>query len=286
MKKKPLGRGLESLIPKNEKPEEPKGNVTELELAMVVPNEQQPRTRFDDEPLDELVHSIKEKGVIQPIIVTKTDEGYMIIAGERRWRASGLAGLKTIPAVVKDISTEVERLELALIENIQRQDLNAYDLATAYKNLMDKHGYRQEDVARVIGKSRSAVANTLRLINLPGKALEALREELISEGHARALLSVEDEKECIGILKKIIENGLSVRETERLAAKAGKETSESENKREEKEDVFLLGLRDEMEEFFKTKIVMRPKKNGGTIEIKYTSDEELDRIIKTIRGEE
>ena len=245
----------------------------------------QPRTKFEQEPLDELVASIKEKGVIQPIVLTKTDEGYMIIAGERRFRAAGLAGLKKIPAVVRNVDSEAERLELALIENVQRQDLGAFELAVAYKNLMEQHGYTQEEVAKVIGKSRSAVANTLRLLNLPAKALDALKEDLISEGHARALLGLEDDKKCISALKKVIENSLSVRETEKLVAKMKKEPSEKQGKNPEA-DVFLMGLKDELEEFFKTKISLKASSKGGTIEIKYSSDDELDRIIKRIRGEE
>lgn len=281
MKKNVLGRGLESLIPKNEN----KAPVGEIELALIYANINQPRTRFEQEPLEELVASIKEKGVLQPIILTKTDEGYMIIAGERRFRAAGLAGLKKIPAIIRNVESEAERLELALIENIQRQDLGAFELAVAYKNLMDQHSYTQEEVAKVIGKSRSAVANTLRLLNLPEKAIEAMRKELITEGHARALLSLEDEKKCLIALKKTIEKALSVRETEKLVAKMKKEPA---NPKEvtQNADIFLMGLKDELEEFFKTKIILKTAKKGGTIEIKYSSELELDRIIKKIRGEE
>lgn len=281
MKKNVLGRGLESLIPKNEA----KAPVSEIDLALIYANAKQPRTRFDQQPLDELVASVKEKGVIQPIVLTKTDEGYMIIAGERRFRAAGLAGLRRIPAIVRNVESEAERLELALIENVQRQDLGAYELAAAYKNLVNEHGYTQEEVSKVIGKSRSAVANTLRLLNLPPKAVEALKEELITEGHARALLSIEDEKKIITALKKVIEGCLSVRETERLAAKLNRSETEKTEKPESK-NVFLEGLQDELEEFFRTKIVFKTSKKGGTIEIKYGSDTELDRIIKRIRGEE
>jgi ParB family chromosome partitioning protein len=281
MKKNVLGRGLESLIPKNET----KAPVGEIDLAFIYANVNQPRTRFEQEPLDELVASVREKGVIQPIVLTKTDEGYLIIAGERRFRAAGLAGLKKIPAIVRNVDSEAERLELALIENVQRQDLGAYELAAAYKNLMEQHGYTQEEVAKVIGKSRSAVANTLRLLNLPPKALEAMKEDLITEGHARALLGLEDDKKIISALKKVIEGALSVRETERLVAKLKKEPTQKAEQQPEA-DVFLMGLKDELEEFFKTRITLKTAKNGGTIEIKYSSDDELDRIIKRIRGEE
>jgi ParB family chromosome partitioning protein len=282
MKKNSLGRGLESLIPKNET----KASVGEIDMALIYANTNQPRKRFDQDTMDELVSSVREKGVIQPIVLTKTDEGYMIIAGERRFRAAGLAGLKKIPAIVKNVDNEAERLELALIENVQRQDLNSYDLSMAYKNLMENYGYTQEEVAKVIGKSRSAVANTLRLLNLPPKAMEALKEELITEGHARALLSLEDEKKVIPLLKKVIEGCLSVRETERLAAKYKKDDKTEKTPKSPEADVFLMSLKNELEEFFKTRITLKAGKKGGTIEIKYGSDDELDRIIKTIRGEE
>jgi ParB family chromosome partitioning protein len=280
MKKNVLGRGLESLIPKNEA----KLPVGEIDLALIYPNAKQPRTRFEQQPLEDLVASIKEKGVIQPIVLTKTDEGYMIIAGERRYRAAGLAGLKKIPAVVRSVDSESERLELALIENVQRHDLGAYELAAAYKNLIDEHKYTQEEVSKVIGKSRSSVANTLRLLNLPPKAVEALKEELITEGHARALLSIEDDKKVIPALKKVIEGCLSVRETEKLASKLNKGEVEKPAKNEIK-NVFIESLQNELEEFFSTKIVLKTSKKGGSIEIKYNSDNELDRIIKRIRGE-
>jgi ParB family chromosome partitioning protein len=278
MKKNSLGKGLESLIPTGPKP---KGMVSEIDIADIFPNLDQPRKVFDEEALAELTESIRRNGIIQPIVLCKKEEGYAIIAGERRWRAAGLAGLKKVPAVVRELTRQSEQMELALIENVQREDLGALELARAYKNLMDTHGYRQEDVADVVGKSRSAVANTIRLLGLPQRVIEALEQKLITEGHARCLIGLPDQK-CVEILVKIIENNLSVRETEKLASK--KETPPKEIK-EKDENVFLLSLKSEMEEFFKTKIDIKPKKDGGTIEIKYSNDDELDRIIKTIRGE-
>jgi len=279
MKKSSLGKGLESLIPP--KADKPKGMISEIDIADIQPNPDQPRTVFDEEALAELSGSIKRNGIIQPLVLAKSDEGYVIIAGERRWRAAGLAGLRKLPAVVREVEGESEKLELALIENIQREDLGAFELALAYKNLMETHGYRQEDVAEVVGKSRSAVANTIRLLGLPERVLEALKDNRISEGHARALIGL-DEHKAVEILIKIIENNLSVRETEKLVSKKDKQNSPKEEK---EEDIFLMSLRGEMEEFFRTKIDIKPSKKGGTIEIKYTSNDELDRIIKTIRGE-
>lgn len=280
MKKSPLGKGLESLIPP--KVEKSRSMVHEIDITSISPNLNQPRKVFDEEALAELTESIRKNGIIQPIVLTGgAEEGYTIIAGERRWRAAGLAGLKKVPAVVRELNRESEHMELALIENIQREDLGALELARAYKNLMDTHGYRQEDVSDVVGKSRSAVANTIRLLGLPQRVLEALEQKQITEGHARCLIGLTDEK-AVAILIKIIENGLSVRETEKLASK---KEQPPKAEPEKDENVFLMSLKSEMEEFFKTKIDIRPKKDGGTIEIKYSSNDELDRIIKTIRGE-
>ncbi|MGE4266974.1 MAG: ParB/RepB/Spo0J family partition protein [Deferribacterales bacterium] len=278
MKKTSLGKGLESLIPKADKP---RAMVSEIDITDIYPNPDQPRKVFDEAALAELTESIRRNGIIQPIVLANTEEGYVIIAGERRWRAAGLAGLRRVPAVVREITRESEQMELALIENIQREDLGALELARAYKNLMDTHGYRQEDVSDVVGKSRSAVANTIRLLGLPARVIEALELKQITEGHARCLIGL-DEKKAVEILIKIIENNLSVREVEKLASK--KEKPEPE-KVEKNENVFLLSLKSEMEEFFKTQVEIKSRKDGGTIEIKYTNNDELDRIIKTIRGE-
>lgn len=280
MKKNPLGKGLESLIPKAEKT---RTIVNEIDIADIIPNPDQPRKVFNEEALAELTDSIRKNGVIQPLVLAHGEEEgtYVIIAGERRWRASGLAGLRRVPAVVRELTKDTEKLELALIENIQREDLGPLELARAYKNLMDTHGYRQEDVADVVGKSRPAVANTVRLLGLPAKVIKALEEGRISEGHARVLIGL-DEKKAVEILIKIIENNLSVRDVEKLVSK--KERAEIASG-EQDDDVFVMSLKAEMEEFFRTKIEIKPGKKGGTIQIKYSSDDDLDRIIKTIRGE-
>ena len=186
-KKRPLGRGIEALIPKNTETKP----VTEIDIVDILPNNDQPRKSFDKDKLNELVESIRQKGVIQPILVHKEGRRYIIIAGERRWRAAGLAGLKKIPAVVKEINTEKERLELAIIENIQREDLNSVELAKAYKSLIDTYGYTQEKLATHMGKSRSSIANTIRLLNLPNEVLDAIKSEKISEGHARTLITLD-----------------------------------------------------------------------------------------------
>lgn len=279
MKKSPLGRGLESLIPKGESTQK---SPVEVDITDIIPNSEQPRQKFDSEKLIELAESIKSKGLIQPIIVTKQGEKYVIIAGERRWRACGLAGLKKIPVIVKDINDDKERLELALIENIQREDLNSVEVAVAYKNLIEKFGYTQEELAKIVGKSRSAVANLLRLLKLPKEVINSLTENEITEGHARALLGLEEKDDILNVLRIVVKRKLSVRETERLIQRVKKEGIEKESF--QKRDVFIDALEKEFEEFFKTKVNIKQKKNGGTIEIKYTSNDELNTILEMIRG--
>lgn len=279
MKKSPLGRGLESLIPKGESTQK---SPVEVDITDIIPNSEQPRQKFDSEKLIELAESIKSKGLIQPIIVTKQGEKYVIIAGERRWRACGLAGLKKIPVIVKDINDDKERLELALIENIQREDLNSVEVAIAYKNLIEKFGYTQEELAKIVGKSRSAVANLLRLLKLPKEVINSLTENEITEGHARALLGLEEKDDILNVLRIVVKRKLSVRETERLIQRVKKEGIEKESF--QKRDIFIDALEKEFEEFFKTKVNIKQKKNGGTIEIKYTSNDELNTILEMIRG--
>lgn len=287
--KKPLGRGLDSLIPRSSEEAQAKhtgvvtSNFFELGLTEIVPNDNQPRRVFDEGLLQELAESIKLKGVIQPIIVTKLDNGkYMIIEGERRWRASGLAGRQTIPVVVRNTDTAKERLELALITNAQREDLNPVELACAYKKLMDEHNYKHEDLGVIVGKSRSAVTNRLRLLNLPKEVLDLIENKEISEGHARALLSLNDAAEIIRIAYLIKDKNLSVRDVENMIKSLGKPSG----KQEKKQDANILNLAHEMEVFFNSKVDIKPSKKGGVINIKYNSDDELDTIIKKIRGEQ
>lgn len=287
--KKPLGRGLDSLIPRSSEEAQAKhsgvvtSNFFELGLTEIVPNDNQPRRVFNKELLEELAESIKLKGVIQPIIVTKLDNGkYMIIEGERRWRASGIAGRQSIPVVVRNTYTAKERLELALITNAQREDLNPVELAVAYKKLMDEHSYKHEDLGVIVGKSRSAVTNRLRLLNLPKEVLDLIEKKEISEGHARALLSLEDKSEIIRIAHLIKDKNLSVRDVENMI----KSHNKPSNNIEKKQDANMLNLAKEMEVFFNSKVDIKPSKKGGVINIKYNSDDELDTIIKKIRGEQ
>ncbi|BAI79639.1 chromosome partitioning protein ParB [Deferribacter desulfuricans SSM1] len=282
-KRNPLGRGLESLIPTSKDREAGK-KVIEIDITNIQANPNQPRKNFDKESLNNLAESIKKKGVLQPILVEKISQNsFMIIAGERRWRAAGLAGIKKIPAIVIDKQDDKERLEIGLIENVQRESLNPVELAEAYKKLMDKYGYTQEQVASIVGKSRSAVANTLRLLALDEKSLKALKEGLISEGHARCLLVIDDLQSRLRVLKDIIDKELSVREAEKLVSKL--KSKPAETKKSIEKDLFISTLEEELESYFETKVDIQLKKKGGSIVIKFNSNDDLNRIINVLRGE-
>jgi ParB family chromosome partitioning protein len=294
IKKSPLGRGLDSLIPRtdNAKPT-PTGTerLIDLDITAIKPNDQQPRYDFDEEALEALTTSIKEKGLLQPVIVVAQANGYMLISGERRWRASGLAGLKVIPAVVIDNVNENERLELALIENTQRDDLKPLELAKAYQELITRTGYRQEDVARIAGRSRSAVANTLRLLELTPLVMKALDKKMISEGHARVFLSVPENQQA-KLLNDVISEALSVRQTEALAKLLQNDVEHKNDTAEPKVfelpglDPNMLAIAKEMESFFESKVTLKAKgKSSGVIEIRYSSEEDLDKIVNKLRGE-
>lgn len=289
--KKGLGKGLDALIPRNNNKvlsagseNSVSGNFFEIDLLNIIPNDNQPRTNFDEAMMEDLVQSIGRNGVIQPIIVTKVDNNkYMIIEGERRWRASGLAGKKTVPAVVRSAETPKERLELALITNLQREDLNPVELAKAYKKLMDEHNYRHEDLGIVVGKSRSAVTNRLRLLNLPEEVLVLIENKKIEEGHARALLGLKNQSDIIKYAELIANKNLSVRDVEKLV----KITNEGKpEKKENIKDPNISSIEKEMEGFFNSKVNIKTSDKGGVINIKYNSDDELDTIIKRIRGEQ
>jgi len=296
MKKQSLGRGLGALIPTSNsdtnstlpKDIDPTLIILELDLTNIVPNDHQPRTVFDPQLLNELAESIKNKGVIQPIIVTKLpdQDKYMIIEGERRWRASGLASKKTIPAIFRKVDNESDRLELALITNAQRENLNPVELAKAYKRLMHDYSYRQEDLSVIMGKSRSAVANRLRLLNLPVDVLNAIEDKLISEGHGRALLSLENKDLILEQFRNIIDKELTVRDVEKNIQKMNKQSTEGQSNNVDKSiDPHILDISKEFEGFFSSKVNIKDKAGSGTIEIKYISYDDLDRITKRIRGE-
>jgi len=294
-KKKVLGRGLGALI--GQAKHEAQAAVSEgadeagdkmffyCSLDLIRPNAAQPRQSFDEDALKDLAASLLEKGVIEPLIVRKDggDKKFEIIAGERRWRAARLAGLTEVPVVTIE-ATDEESLELAIIENIQREDLNAMEEAEAYRRLMD-FGHSQEAVAQHVGKGRATVANYLRLLGLPDEAKEALRKGEVTMGHARAILSLPIGGGRIRLLKEIISKGLSVRETESLASQGAMRANKT--KAPPVQDPSIRALEDELRTIFATKTCVRDKKGKGRIEILYFSPEERERIIellRTIRG--
>lgn len=278
VKKGGLGRGLESLFNENA---EGGDSAVEIRLSDIEPNRSQPRRDFDENALSELADSIAKHGLIQPIVVRpKTSGAYEIIAGERRWRASRLAGLDTVPVIVREVDDR-EYMELALIENLQREDLNAVEEAMGYRTLIDTYSLTQEQVAESVGKSRSAVTNALRLLNLDEKALSALREGAISAGHARAILSADDEA-LRALMLKEAKAGASVRDLERMskgtAPKAAPQRKQKNNYYSEVE----LSLKTELGR----KVNIKPTGKGkGTITIEFYSDDELADFAKKLAGE-
>ena len=269
-----LGKGLEALLP------EKGGSTAEIELRRISADADQPRKIFRDESLAELAASIKEKGVLQPIIVRRSKGGgFTLIAGERRFRAAHLAGLERIPAVVRD-SDEEDALEVALIENIQREDLNPVETARAFKKLMDRFGLTQEQLAGKVGKERATVANYLRLLTLAREVMEFLSQGELSMGHARALLGLADPKEQVKAARRIIKEGLSVREAEKLSKGAEKRAAKSKAApAPEAKDPNTVALENKLTTSLGTRVRISHKGKAGRLEIEYYSLEELDRIV-------
>jgi ParB family chromosome partitioning protein len=288
MAKKGLGRGLGALIGELNEPQVSANNekqVLELNINEVERNSKQPRTDFDEDKLRALAESVEKYGVIQPILVKKQENGfYQIIAGERRWRASKLAGLKTIPAIVKEYE-ELKSIEVALIENLQREDLNPIEEALGYKNLMVQFSMTQEQISESVGKSRSAVANSLRLLSLDEELLALVREKELSEGHARALLGISDREKRLFLASKIVEEGLSVRQTEALVKKYNTEPKEEVSPSEELSTQAQLAIEDicgRLQSSLATKVKITSGKKKGKIEIEYYGNDDLERIVSLI----
>ena len=308
MAKKGLGKGLgaifgEDVVKENKEETEKKakakaeakaaeemdekGRILMLKLDLVQPNKEQPRKTFDEEKINELAESIKNYGVLQPLLVQKNDSFYEIIAGERRWRAAKAAGLKEVPAVLKEYSKQ-EAMEISLIENVQRADLNPIEEALGYRQLIDEFGLTQEEIAVRVAKSRTAITNTMRLLKLDEQIQNMLVQGVITSGHARALLSLEDTQMQLKAAKEILDKKLSVRETERLVKRLQKEAF-GEKKEEKKKDETLAliyqDLEDRMKSVMGTKVSIHNKdKNKGRIEIEYYSEAELERIVEMIES--
>ena len=279
MNRKALGKGINALIPDFEMgvPEAEPSAANDLLVDEISPNRLQPRSYFDDTKLEELVTSIEEHGVLQPVVVQKTDSGYELIVGERRWRASKELGLKKIPAVIREVS-DAQSLEIAIIENIHRQDLNPIEEAEAYARLANEFALTQEMVAKKVGKSRTAIANTLRLLKLSRNIKEDLISEKISMGHARALLGLENSKKMEILRKEIIKQDLTVRQTEGRVNKIKAGSVNKPGPSKAKKNIFIKDLEKDLARRLGTKVDISPKKNGGKLVVTYYSDDDLDRI--------
>ena len=297
--KKGLGKGLDSLIAdkvstkpaaKSADKNKPDGDYVSdaimMDITKVEPNRDQPRKKFDEDALLELSESIKQYGVLQPLLVQERDDYYEVIAGERRWRAAKMAGIKKIPVIVKKL-TEQEIMEISLIENIQREDLNPIDEALAYKKLLTEFNLKQDEVAERVSKSRTAVTNAMRLLKLNDKVQQMVIDEMLTTGHARALLGIEDPEKQYVVAQKIFDEKLSVRDTEKLVKNL---QNEKKNKPEDKKNIdpkmeaIYHDLEEQMKGILGTKVCINPKDaKRGKLEIEYYSQDELDRIVDLIR---
>ena len=279
MNRKALGKGINALIPDFEKgvPEAETSLATDLLIDEISPNHLQPRNYFDDKKLNDLMSSIKEHGVLQPVVVQKVDSGFELIVGERRWRASKKLGLKKIPAVIREVNDE-QSLEIAIIENIHRQDLNPIEEAEAYARLSNEFALTQEMVAEKVGKSRAAVANILRLLKLSRNIKADLISEKISMGHARALLGLEESKQMETLRNEIVKQDLTVRQTESRVNKLKKGVLDKPITQKVNKDIFTKDLEKDLARRLGTKVDILPKKNGGKLIVTYYSDDDLERI--------
>ena len=282
MNRKALGKGINALIPDfemgvPESHENGPAKNTELLIDEISPNRFQPRKYFDDDKLEELVTSIRDNGVLQPIVVQKVEAGYELVVGERRWRASKKAGLKKIPAVIREV-TDAQALELAIIENIHRQDLNPIEEADAYARLADEFALTQEMIAKRVGKSRTAVANTLRLLKLSRNIKEDLISGKISMGHARALLGLDNAGQMEALRKEIFKQDLTVRQIESRVSRLKQLVSKKPVSLVSKKNIFIKDLEKEFERRLGTKVDIKPAKKGGKLVVTYYSDDDLDRI--------
>jgi ParB family chromosome partitioning protein len=275
-KRPALGRGLSALIPDTPRNQD---SPAELDLDLLRPNKFQPRVQFDDDRLDELARSIRSNGVIQPILVRRQGAVYEIIAGERRWRAAQRAGLLKVPVIVRDVPDE-KLLEVALIENVQREDLNPIDEAHAYQRLGDEFGLTQEQIAGAVGKDRSSVANYLRLLKLPQELQRDIARDLLSMGHARAILGLDGEEAQLSAAKAVIAKGLSVRETEALVRRLAKAPEGPRRKAEVPPDVHTRQAEERLRLALGTRVRIVRTSKGGRLEIDFVSEAELQRLYE------
>ncbi len=273
-----LGKGLDALFGPAPEEEQMQENdiLKNLKVTEVEPNRDQPRKNFDQEALEELAESIKEYGLIQPIVVTKKDGYYGIVAGERRWRASKIAGLTEIPAIIREDDERINS-EISLIENMQREDLNPYEKALGVRTLIDNYGLSQEEVAKKLGKGRSTIANIVRILNLEPRVLEMAKEGKLTEGHCKALLAITDPEKQYKTAIQMLERGATVRQVEKKARV--KETKEESDRNH----ILYKSIEDNFQSFFGSKVRLDPGKRRGKIIIEYTSNDDLERILGLIK---
>jgi ParB family chromosome partitioning protein len=282
--KKVLGRGLGALIPqRQEAPVESHATqgLAEIPISQIQPNPFQPRKTFNEASIDELARSVREHGIVQPLVVTRAGDKYKLIAGERRFRAAQKAGLTTVPVLIKEMMAEGDALQIALIENIQREDLNPIEEAMAYHQLHDDFQLTQEEISRRVGKERSTVANFLRLLKLPDPVKKLLASGQLSMGHARALLALESPKKQEQLADRVVRKNLNVRQTEMLASESSPKTAE---KKEKEKDVFTRDAEDKLQRTLRTKVEIDRRRRGGVIHIRYGSEDELIRVVDELMG--
>ncbi len=281
--KKVLGRGLGALIP--QRLEAPEARATpglaEIPISQIQPNPYQPRKTFNEASIEELARSVREHGIVQPLVVTRAGDKYKLIAGERRFRAAQKAGLTTVPALIKEMMQEGDALQIALIENIQREDLNPIEEALAYHQLHDDFQLTQEEISKRVGKERSTVANFLRLLKLPDPVKKLLASGQLSMGHARALLAIESPKKQEQLADRVVRKNLNVRQTEMLASESSPKTTE---KKEKEKDVFTRDAEDKLQRTLRTKVEIDRRRRGGVIHIRYGSEDELIRVVDELMG--
>ena len=282
-KRMALGKGLGALLPEFGQAEP--GAFLHCGIEEIIPNRSQPRKHFDESKLQELAESIKEKGILEPLIVRRTDEGYELIVGERRWRAAQKAGMKEVPVMVKEVKGK-EAFEISLIENLQREDLNPIEAAEAFKHLIDEFNLSQEDLSKRIGKDRSTITNILRLLKLPSEVRNQLLQNRITSGHARAILGLEDKEKQKELCALIIKKDLSVREAEAIAKRWSEKPQKTVAPVRRRGDLEsqLSSLQDSLRKYLGTKVQITQKDKKGKIEIEYYSHEDLERIVETIIG--
>ncbi len=274
-KRRALGRGLDALMPAVSKT-----GYRDIEVNRIRPNPEQPRQHFDTAAIEDLSHSIRQHGVVQPLVVAEVEEGFQIVVGERRWRAAKLAGLERVPVIVTEVSDR-QTLELALIENLQRSDLNALEEALAYQRLLQVYGLTQTEIGEQVGRSRVAITNTVRLLALPEAAKRALVDGAISEGHARSLLGVASLQEQLAVLDRVVREDLTVRQTEALVRRLARPLAKPSTR---ERDTDLQAIEEDLTRSLGTRVLVKRRRQGGRIVIEYYSDDELQGLYDRLLG--